>query len=163
MNLIPGAEISCLLSVLERVRLKGFFFFLKNLREFFRNIGNFRIRETSLPRGLTVPFTPPLHMSSSMCFRDALNCYPFFNDLSWQLLLRQFTTGQSTQIPVGARTFFCTTDFRQPKVDIFPHIGSCAISKININACAFVYLETFHFSPPLQEVTWSVHCLIFTM
>ena len=35
MNLLPGAEISCLLSVLERVRLKGFFFFLKIYENFF--------------------------------------------------------------------------------------------------------------------------------
>ena len=54
MNLLPGAEIYCPLSVLERVRIRVVFFFKENIGEFFRdmetvrNIERCRYREVRL-------------------------------------------------------------------------------------------------------------------
>ena len=53
MNLFSGAEIQCLLSVLERARIMEDFF--KKIDEnFVGTLETFRNREVSVPRGSTV-------------------------------------------------------------------------------------------------------------
>ena len=146
-----GRDLMSFFRIREIPYNKGFF--LKKIHEsFVGTLETVRIREVSLPVHSLLLSTCQV---AWLYFLDALNYYPFF---LW-LALTAFTAVIYDRSS-WREYFFCTTDFRQPKVDIIPQIGSCAISKMSRHAPSST-LQTSHFSPSLQEVTWSVICLIF--
>lgn len=105
-----------------------------------------RIREVSLQQRSTVPSL--LLFTCQVACSSVMHClYPFFNDLNWRLLLRQFTTSQSTQIPVGASTFLVPLILDKQKSILFLSSVVAQSQKKNIKACAFVYLANFPLLP----------------
>ena len=79
---------------------------------------------------------------------SVMHClYPFFNDLNWRLLRRQFTTSQSTQIPVGASTFLVPRFFDKRKSILFLSSVVAQSQKKYVKACVFVYLANFPLLP----------------